>query len=128
MRVIMTTPMQGPDIGYGKGDEAEFDDAQAIRLIDAGFARAADPAEELAAREALAPAAEPVDPDAAAKAEAERLAAEAEAAEKAEAARLAAEAEAAEKAEADRLEELVAEAAEKDQAEAPAKKPAAKKG
>ena len=127
MRVIMSTPMQGPDVGYGKGDEAEFDDAQAVRLIDAGFARAVDPAEEHAAREALAPVAEPVDSDAAAKAEAE-----AEAAAKAEAERLAAEAEAAAKAEAERLA-AEAEAAEKAKAEAPAKaavakKPAAKKG
>ena len=38
MRIKLLTGFSGPDICLSNGDEADFDDAEAIRLIEAGFA------------------------------------------------------------------------------------------
>lgn len=54
MKLIMKTSMQGHDIGLTRGDPHDADDAEAIRLIDAGFAQADDAGEEVEARARLA--------------------------------------------------------------------------
>ena len=77
MKLIMKTSMQGPKIGLSPGDDHECGDAEAIRLIDAGFAAAEDPDEEAEVRKRME------DPAAAEKAAAEKAAAEKAAAEKA---------------------------------------------
>jgi len=38
MKIKMLTGMAGVDYSLSPGDERDFDDAEAIRLIDAGFA------------------------------------------------------------------------------------------
>lgn len=38
MRVRMTTTLAGIDVVYAAGEEYDFDDASAKRLIEAGFA------------------------------------------------------------------------------------------
>lgn len=55
MRLIMLTGLSGPTICLSRNDPHEPDtDAEAIRLIDAGYAKAEDPEEEKAVRAALA--------------------------------------------------------------------------
>ncbi|WP_338445948.1 hypothetical protein V5F89_12435 [Pelagerythrobacter marensis] len=72
----MLTGLSGPTVTLSRGDPHEpATDAEAIRLIDAGFAKAEDPKEEKAARAKIA---------AAEKEAAEKEAAEKEAAEKIE--------------------------------------------
>lgn len=129
----MTTGLSGPDFSLLRGDEREFDEAEASRLIRAGFAVATDgfvpidlPADDAED--------EGADEDAAAAAKAEQEAADAKAAEEAAAAakaeqeaadaKAAEEAAAAAKAEQDAAEK--AAAAEK--AKAPAKPAAKAKG
>lgn len=58
MKLIMKTSMQGHEIGLSRGDQHDAEDAEGIRLIDAGFASAVDTAEETEARARLAEAAE----------------------------------------------------------------------
>jgi hypothetical protein len=42
MLVKMKTGLSGPELSLSPGDEHEFDDAEAQRLIDAGFAEPSD--------------------------------------------------------------------------------------
>lgn len=111
----MTTGLSGPDFSLSRGDEREFDEAEASRLIRAGFAVATDgftpidlPADDAEGEDTG---------DDAAAAKAEQEAAETKAAEEAAAAENA-------KAEQDAAEK--AAAAEK--AKAPAKPAAKAKG
>lgn len=49
MKIRMKTSMQGPTVSLRRGDEVEFHDAEADRLIAAGIAEAVDPAASRAA-------------------------------------------------------------------------------
>lgn len=49
MKITMLTGLSGPHLNLVPGDPHEPDDAEALRLIEAGFARADDPAEMAAA-------------------------------------------------------------------------------
>ena len=49
MKITMLTGLSGPHFNLVAGDPHEPDDAEALRLIEAGFARAEDPAEMAAA-------------------------------------------------------------------------------
>jgi len=42
MLLKMTAGLSGPDFNLAPGDEYEFDDAEAARLVDAGFAEKAE--------------------------------------------------------------------------------------
>lgn len=42
MLLKMTAGLSGPDFNLAPGDEYEFEDAEAARLIEAGFAEKAD--------------------------------------------------------------------------------------
>jgi hypothetical protein len=42
MLLKMTAGLSGPDFNLAPGDEYEFEDAEAARLIEAGFATASD--------------------------------------------------------------------------------------
>lgn len=97
----MLTGISGPDFSLSRGDEREFDEAEASRLIRAGFAVATDgfapidlPADDPEFESAAA--------EAAAAAKAEQEAADAKAAEDTAAAEKAKEAEAAKSAPAKR--------------------------
>lgn len=51
MKIRMTTGLSGPEYSLGPGDERDFPKAEALRLIDAGFAvPVADDKPERAAR------------------------------------------------------------------------------
>ena len=50
MRIKMLVGLSGPDILLSPGDEAEFANDEAIRLIDAGFAVPAAPKIERAVK------------------------------------------------------------------------------
>lgn len=55
MKIKMLTSLAGPEYALSRGDEREFEDGEAIRLIEAGYAV---PAADAPMERAVKPAAE----------------------------------------------------------------------
>lgn len=54
MNIRMTTSIAGPNINLSPGDEKDFPEAEAIRLIEAGYAVPVEPEKETANKRQLA--------------------------------------------------------------------------
>lgn len=54
MKIRLTTSLAGPAYTLSPGDEKDFPEAEAIRLIEAGYAVPAEPEKETATKRPLA--------------------------------------------------------------------------